>query len=77
VISIVKPTRCTSVSNLFYFGMTLHVSDDLSIHRQEFKAVHTATGLCQTDNAVHFASGYKMELQFHLIPASQQIEVSV
>jgi len=22
IISIVKPTRCTNVSNLFYFGMT-------------------------------------------------------
>ena len=25
IISIVKPTRCTSVSNLFYFGMTHHM----------------------------------------------------
>ena len=25
VISIVKPTRCTNVSNLFYFGMTLYM----------------------------------------------------
>ena len=25
IISIVKPTRCTSVSNLFYFGMTLYM----------------------------------------------------
>jgi len=24
IISIVKPTRCTNVSNLFYFGMTLY-----------------------------------------------------
>jgi len=24
-ISIVKPTRCTNVSNLFYFGMTLYM----------------------------------------------------
>ena len=28
--------------------MTLHVSDGLSVHHQEFKTVHTATGLCQT-----------------------------
>jgi len=41
--SIVKPTGCTNVSNLFYFGMTLHVSDGLSFHHQEFKTVHTAT----------------------------------
>ena len=96
--SIVKPTRCTNVSNLFYFGTTLymfrtvfpsiirssrlyiqqqafvkqillsacnqclkfilfwndtlHVSGGLSIHHQEFKTVHTATGICQTDTAV-------------------------
>jgi len=25
VISIVTPTRCTSVSNLFYFGMKLYM----------------------------------------------------
>jgi len=24
-ISIVKPTSCTNVSNLFYFGMTLYM----------------------------------------------------
>ena len=25
VISIVKPTRCTNISNLFYFGMTRYM----------------------------------------------------
>jgi len=25
IISIVKPTRCTSASNLFYFEMTLYM----------------------------------------------------
>jgi len=25
IISIVKPTRCTNISNLFYFGMTLYM----------------------------------------------------
>ena len=25
IISVVKPTRCTNVSNLFYFGMTLYM----------------------------------------------------
>jgi len=47
-ISIVKPTRCINVSNLFYWSNTLHVSDGLSVHNQEFKTVHTATGICQT-----------------------------
>jgi hypothetical protein len=54
-ISIVKPTRCTNVSNLFYFILfwsnTLHVSEGFSVHHQEFKTVHTATGICQTDTA--------------------------
>jgi len=45
-ISMVKLTRCTNVSNLFYFGITLHVSDDLSVHHREFTTVHTATGIC-------------------------------
>jgi len=31
---------------------TLHVSGGLSVHHQEFKTVHTATGVCQTDTAV-------------------------
>jgi len=50
IISIIKPTRCTNVSKLFYFGITLHVSDGLSVHHHEFTTVHTATGMCQTDN---------------------------
>jgi len=29
---------------------TLHVSDGLSVHHQEFKTAHTATGICQTVN---------------------------
>jgi len=50
IISIVKPSRCTEVSNLFYFGMTLfHVSVGLSVHHQEFKNLHTATDIFQTD----------------------------
>ena len=30
---------------------TLHVSDGLSVHHQESKTVHTASGICQTDSA--------------------------
>jgi len=32
--------------------MTLNVSYVLSVHHQEFKTVHAATGICQTDTAV-------------------------
>ena len=31
---------------------TLHVSDGLSVHHQEFKMLHTATGICKTDTSV-------------------------
>jgi len=30
----------------------LHVSDGLSVHHEEFKTVHTATGICHTGTAV-------------------------
>ena len=61
-VSIVKPTRCTNVSNLFYFGFndTLHVSGGLSVHCQEFKTVHTTTGICQTDTAVCLLAGTRI-----------------
>ena len=38
---IIKPTRCTNFSNLFW-NETLHVSDSSSVHHQEFFTVHTA-----------------------------------
>ena len=37
---IIKPTRCTNFSNLFW-NETLHVSDSSSVHHQEFFTVHT------------------------------------
>ena len=52
--SIVKPTRCINISNLFYWSNILHVSEGLSIHHQELKTVHTATGISRTDTAVCF-----------------------
>ena len=48
-IPIVRPNRCTCFTNLFILSNTLHVSDSLSIHHQELKTVHTATGICETD----------------------------
>jgi hypothetical protein len=29
-------------------NITLHVSEGLSVHHQEFKTVHTASGICHT-----------------------------
>jgi len=37
---------------ILFWNDTLHVSDGLPVHHQEFKTVHTATGICQTDTAV-------------------------
>jgi len=37
---------------ILFWNDTLHVSDGLSVHHQEFKTVHTATGICQTGTAV-------------------------
>ena len=37
---------------ILFWNDTLRVSDGLSVHHQEFKTVHTATGICQTDTAV-------------------------
>jgi len=41
IILIIKPTKCTNVSNLFW-NETLHVSDSSSVHHQEYFTVHTA-----------------------------------
>jgi hypothetical protein len=43
-----------------YFELTLHVSDGLSVHHQEFKTVHTATGICQTDTATCLLAGTRV-----------------
>jgi hypothetical protein len=57
-VYLVKLARCTNVSNLVYFwNDTLHVSDGLSVHHQEFKTVHTVTGICQTATAVCLLAG--------------------
>jgi hypothetical protein len=36
---------------ILFCSSTLHVSDGLSVHHQESKTVHTASGMCQTDSA--------------------------
>ena len=61
IISIVKPTRCTNVSNLFYFGMTPYM----------FRSFHPSSGVrdCTCSNR-HLSNcksgdGYQsLDLQF-------------
>ena len=50
--------HCLKFIYLFWNG-TLHVSDGLSIHHQEFKTVHTATDTadCLLAIRVHTATG--------------------
>jgi len=36
---------------ILFWNDTLQDSDGLSVHHQEFKTLHAATGICQTDNA--------------------------
>ena len=37
---------------ILFWNDTVHISDSLSVHHQQFKTVHTATGICHTDTAV-------------------------
>ena len=37
---------------ILFWNDILHVSDGLSVHHQELKTVHIATGIYQTDTAV-------------------------
>jgi len=39
------------VKFILFWNDTLHVSDGLSVRHQEFKTIHRATGVCQTDTA--------------------------
>jgi hypothetical protein len=36
---------------ILFCSSTRHVSDGLSVHHQESKTVHTASGVCQRDSA--------------------------
>jgi len=69
---IIKPTKCTNFSNLFW-NETLHVSDSSSVHHQEFFTVHTAMvyviQVCwQLASRIRMEL-IRMELQFHTDPA--------
>jgi hypothetical protein len=57
---------------ILFWGNTLHVSDGLSVHHQEFKTVQTATGISQTDTAVCLLAGRKHYLfDIHLLLYAQ------
>jgi hypothetical protein len=43
-----KTNKMHNISNFFYFGTMLDISDGLSVHHQKSKTVHTASGICHT-----------------------------
>ena len=47
---------------ILFWNYTLHVSDGLSVHHQELKTVHTATGHMSNRYCCLLASGYEKEL---------------
>jgi len=51
---------------VLFWNDTLQVSDGLSAHHQEFKTVHTATSICQTDTAVCLLVGTLASRQQYL-----------
>jgi len=65
IIYIVKPTTCTSVSSLFYFGMTLYMFRTVFPSIIRYKEIPLSCLL---------AGRYET---FHLVPASKQTAVSV
>jgi len=47
---------------ILFWNDALHVSDGLSVQYQEFKTVHTATGICQTYTAVRLLASRQQYL---------------
>ena len=50
---------------------TLHVSDCLSVHHQESKTVHTASGICHTDSVAAYK--YLLLFFFFFLPYQRKL----
>jgi len=70
---------------ILFWNKTLHVSDGLSVHHQEFKTVLTASSVCQTDSDTWLLAGTRRNSRSiscplasrYLVPASKQVAVSI
>jgi hypothetical protein len=71
ISTVNQPDALGSQIYLFWFN-TLHVSDGLSIHHQEFKTVHTATGICRTDTATCLLVGIRWNYGFISFPLASR-----
>jgi len=58
---------------ILFCRCTLHVSDGLSIHHQESKTVHTASGVRQTDFADCLLGGTRCSISFPLASSQQNL----
>ena len=58
---------------ILFCSSTLHVSDRLSVHHQESKTVHIASGVCQTDSADCFLAGPRCSISFPLASNQQNL----
>ena len=67
MLLIIKPTRCSDFSILFW-NETLHVLNSFSVHHQEYFTVHTAM-VYVIPVCGQLASRIRMELQLHPHPA--------
>jgi hypothetical protein len=74
---IIKPTRCTNFSNLFW-NETLHVSDSSCVHHQELFTVHSAV-MYVMQVCRQLSSRIRMELVFffHPDPAAQKLSTNL
>jgi len=45
------------ISQIYFWNGTVHVSDNISVHHQESRTVHTTTGICHTGYADCLLSG--------------------
>jgi len=66
---------------ILFWSNTLHVLDGFSVHHQEFKTVHSATGICQTDTAVCLLASrqqylFKKSLSSHQTPDDENTDGS-
>ena len=50
---IIKPNRCTDFTNLLFYEI-LHLSDSLSVHRQQFIHCTLSNGICHTGLSTAF-----------------------
>ena len=53
------------LKSILFWNNNLHVSDGLSVHHQEFKTVHTASGICQTNNVARLLAS-RQQYQFDI-----------